>query len=40
MENQIIYISQSIEMVSIETEQCVLGASVENIGNRKEEIDW
>ena len=36
------YISPSVEVVNIETEQCILNGSntIENIGNRKEDIDW
>ena len=40
MTKEIIYTSPSIEVVNIETEQCILAGSVENIGKRKEEIDW
>ena len=34
------YISPCVELVNIETEQCILGGSIEHIGNSKGEIDW
>lgn len=39
-ENLTVYIAPIVEVVNIETEQCVLSGSVENVGKRKEEIDW
>ena len=34
------YITPELVMVTIEVEQAILSASVENIGERKEDIDW
>ena len=34
------YISPEMEIVSIEVEQSILNASLEDLGDIKEEIDW
>lgn len=34
------YISPEMEIVSIEVEQSILNASIEDLGDIKEEIDW
>ena len=36
------YISPKLEMISVETEQCILAGSpnIENIGAPKEELPW
>ena len=38
--NQNNYISPEMEIVNIEVEQAILSASIENIGDTLEEIDW
>ena len=35
-----IYIAPSMEVISIEVEQAILSASIENIGGRNEDMDW
>ena len=34
------YIAPTMEVISIEVEQVILAASIENIGDTLEEIDW
>jgi hypothetical protein len=34
------YDTPTVVIMNIVTEQCILNGSIENIGNRNEDIDW
>lgn len=34
------YVTPYIEVMSLEVEQCILAASIEELGDTMEEIDW